>query len=136
MTLSSLTLLQGAFSHNGFSADRKGAFKAVIGRVSGPISITHTHNDKACFGIYAYATRLSGDTTQAVGGPNDKFGAIGANGAQGLTVNTITAHEIFEPASGEVNNFLADRYISDHGDVRNAKVGVLLAATIQASSPS
>ena len=52
MTLQSLTLLQAAFSHNALSADfgggQSGAFPKVIGKVAGPISATHTHNDLAC----------------------------------------------------------------------------------------
>src|SRR6185369_15723604 len=49
----SMSLLQAAFSHNGLSQDflngQAGFFRDVIAkkRVSGPIIITHTKNDKA-----------------------------------------------------------------------------------------
>ncbi len=130
--LFSLTLLQGAYSHSGLSVTRHGAFATVAGRPTGPISITHTHNDKACFGIYAWATRLSGDTTQAIGDKNDAFGAMGANGAQDCQAIEVSASSGFAPESGKITNYRADAYIKDHGDVRNPVIGRLLAAAIQA----
>ena len=48
-----MTLLQGAFSHNGFASkfdgSNDGGFRQVVAqkKVRGPILITHTRNDKA-----------------------------------------------------------------------------------------
>jgi len=104
-------LLQGAFSHNGLSSAASGAFANVIGRPSGPISITHTHNDRANTFWYALASRLSNDATQGFGDADDIFGAMGANGAQKLAAGTIvhdTTGQAFAPKRGKVNGFLAD----------------------------
>ena len=137
--LRSLTLLQGAFSHNAFSADaglaQPGAFASVIGKVSGPISATHTHNDSACTIAYALASRLVRDNAKAIGDASDQFGAIGANGllhlAQGKSIAQAMAPDAqyrFQP--GLAHNFLADACVSEHGDVTNREVGRLVAAAL------
>src|SRR5262249_5340769 len=57
-----LTLLQAAFSHNGlakeFDGKKNGAFRTILSdkRVSGPIIITHTKNDKAVGVAYPLAS--------------------------------------------------------------------------------
>ena len=61
-----------------------GAFPSVVGKPTGPIVITHTHNDLACTIAYALASRLSRDITQGIGDASDEFGAMGANGPQKL----------------------------------------------------
>ncbi len=136
----SLTLLQGAFSHNGLSAAASGAFANVVGRPSGPISITHTHNDRACTFWYALASRLSHDTTKGFGDADDVFGAMGANGAQKLAAGAIV-HDVsgqaFAPQRRKVNGFLADAYIVQtaagdaHNNVANPTCGRLVAAVLQ-----
>ncbi len=57
--LQSLSLLQTAFSHNGFSKTMNGFFRSVVDqhRVKGPILVTYTPNDRAV-GL-AYPTRLA-----------------------------------------------------------------------------
>jgi hypothetical protein len=130
----SLTLLQGAFSHNGFSADASGAFASVLGRPTGPISITHTHNDSACTFWYALASRLSNDATKGFGDADDIFGAMGANGAQKLKVGVSAIDNggpPFQPQRGKVNGFLANGYIAEHNDVTNATCGRLLASVLE-----
>lgn len=141
----SLILLQGAFSHNGLaekSPGGRGYFADVITgkRVSGPIVITHTHNDRACTFFYALASRLSGDGAKAIGGRNDRYGSMGANGA--LHVATVD-HGSFptgssnRPAAGKVNNYLADKVVvrvaggSDaHNNIGTAGMGKLIGAAI------
>jgi hypothetical protein len=143
----SLTLLQGAFSQNALAAEVKpgvpGAFRNVIGRPTGPIAITHTHNDLACTLAYALASRLSRDTTTAIGDKDDIFGAMGANGAQKLSPSVLAADvtdQTFAPKRGLVNGFLADAYIfktatSDaHNNITNPTCGKLVAAVIESSS--
>lgn len=135
LDLFSLTLLQGAFSHNGLSAARGGGFVGVVGKPSGPISISHTHKDDACTLAYALASRLVRDATLAVGDSNDRFGAMGANGAQfdaGEAGATKVTDTNFAPARRAITNFLADSYVSEHNDVANPTVGKLLAAAIRA----
>lgn len=139
LELFSLVLLQAAFSHNSFSGRRGGAFTAVLGRPKGPIAITHTHNDWACTIMYALASRLSNTTTSGIGDANDRFGSLGANGAQfdqGETAAVVgSAGHPFGMAKGKITNFRADGYIKGadaHNDVRNATVGALVAAAIEA----
>lgn len=140
----SLTLLQGAFSHNGLAEIIRpglaGAFPKVVGKPTGPICITHTHNDLACTLAYALASRLSRDISKGIGDANDEFGAMGANGPQHLKAGQAVADNIdadFKPTAGKVNTFLADKYIiktetSDaHNNVANEQVGTLLATTIR-----
>ncbi|MDO8312323.1 MAG: hypothetical protein Q7T25_10310, partial [Sideroxyarcus sp.] len=83
-----LSLLQAAFSHNGFAAkydgEHDGAFRQLLSqsRVSGPILITHTKNDRAVGIAYPLASRLSRDPASAFGDENDPYGGMGRNGAQ------------------------------------------------------
>ncbi|EJZ19056.1 hypothetical protein NE852_24980 (plasmid) [Rhizobium sp. Pop5] len=139
----SLTLLQGAFSHNGFAKEIKpglaGAFPDVVGKPTGPICVTHTHNDLACTLAYALASRLSRDIAKGIGDANDAFGAMGANGPQHLKAGQAVADDtdaVFAPKPGKVNTFLADKYIiktatSDaHNNVANEEVGRLLATIV------
>ncbi|MDQ2859216.1 MAG: hypothetical protein M3T55_00485 [Pseudomonadota bacterium] len=134
----SLTLLQGAYSHNGMTAG-KGPYSAVPGQVVGPIVVTHTRNDFACTVAYPLASRLSGETTLGLGDKNDPFGAMGANGPQ-LPASFLApdvADDNFAPVAGKVNRFLADNYIMKtaetdaHNNVYNPTCGKLVAAAIR-----
>lgn len=145
--LFSLTLLQGAYSHNGLSSVVGGAFANVIGRLTGPIAITHTHNDSACTFWYPLASRFSRDTTSAFGDKDDQFGAMGANGAQKLGAD-FNAPDVFGPPFApkrrKVNGFLANDFIVDvkesdgsvlvdaHNNVTNRACGKLVASVIEA----
>jgi hypothetical protein len=82
--LQSMSLLQGAFSHNGFSKSMNGFFRSVVDnhRIKGPILVTYTPNDRAVGIAYPVASRLSGTVASALGDANDKFGGLGRNGAQ------------------------------------------------------
>jgi hypothetical protein len=114
----------------------KGFFRAVLGdkRISGPIIITHTKNDRAVGIAYPLASRIAGQNAAGLGDQNDPYGGMGRNGAQhtseadnlatmGLPGTTYT----FRP--GGVHNILAD-VITDHSDVRRIEVAyaVLTAA--------
>jgi len=139
----SLCLLQGAFSHNAMAKVVReglpGAFADVVGRPTGPIVMTHTHNDEACTLWYAIASRLSRDMATAIGDKDDAFGAMGANGAQKLAPESLApdvADETFRPVAGKVNRFRADGYIlktatvDAHNNVTNPTVGRLVAAIL------
>jgi len=82
--LHTLALLQAAFSHNGFSKKRNGFFRSVVKnkRISGPIFITHTKNDKAVSIAYPIVSRISRDNASVLGNADDEFGGLGSNGAQ------------------------------------------------------
>src|SRR6185437_640390 len=138
LRLQSLTLLEGAYSQNGMTAGL-GPYSAVLGKIPGPIAMTHTHNDQACTLAYPLASRLSGDTTLSIGDANDPYGAMGANGAQlaaSLLAPDSAATADFEPVSGKVNRFLADAYViktadtDAHNNVYNPTCGKLVAAVI------
>ncbi|RSU55545.1 hypothetical protein [Sphingobium yanoikuyae] len=138
----SLALLQGAFSHNGFAANidgKAGFFRSVIveNRVLGPIIVTHTRNDMAVGIAYAIASRFSGDKRAAVGGPADKFGGIGRNGAmlmqQEATASKLEQGSFVYPpwAPTRITNLLADEFIADHGDVAGPEVANALFAAMR-----
>jgi hypothetical protein len=86
----SMSLLEAAYSHNGLAknwdgAGNDGAFRGVIDgkKVAGPIVITHSSHDFPVGVAYPLASRLANDAAAAIfGGPNDKYGGMGRNGAQ------------------------------------------------------
>jgi len=141
--VSSMTLLQGAFSHYSFSpsydnSNKPGFYRNLVtdARVRGAVLITHTRADKAVGLAYAIASRLAGQMASAIGDSNDPFGGLGSNGAQ----KTVEARDGTMPkaggkfdkplANGTMTNLLADGLIHDHSDVRNpdAAYTVLSAA--------
>ena len=89
--LQSMSLLQSAFSHNGFSKSMNGFFRSVVDkrRIKGPILVTYTPNDRAVGIAYPVASRLSGTVASAFGDANDKFGGLGRNGAQKMELGEV-----------------------------------------------
>lgn len=136
----SLVLLQAAFSHNGFAEDfdgtRDGAFRGVVTdeKVRGPVLITHTAADRAVGYAYPIASRLAGQDAAGLGGPDDRFGGIGRNGAQHTPEAVRERLELaghpytFRP--GVVHNLLADGHIANHSDVHGPEVAAALAAAV------
>ncbi|MBM9594461.1 hypothetical protein [Roseitranquillus sediminis] len=129
----SMTLLQAAYSHNALGIGKgrvpQGMFRNVVAsqRVTGPIAITHTHNDRAVGIAYVVASRASGVVAARFGGPTDPFGGMGANGAQLLqdgeaVMATLTAGQTQMLKPKLINNLLADAVIADHNDVTNTEV--------------
>jgi hypothetical protein len=140
--LVTMSLLQAAFSHNGlsegFGEDHKetGFFRALVDekRISGPIIITHTKNDKAVGIAYPLASRIAGQNASALGDQNDPYGGMGRNGAQSTkeadnqyTLGLPGTRYSFE--KGKIHNISSD-LIQDHGDVRRIEVAfaILTAA--------
>lgn len=135
--LFSITLLQAAYSHNGLAAKvdgKPGAFHKVIGKVPGPFVVTHTHNDSACTVAYPLASRLARDIANALGGADDMFGAMGANGPQLLSKDLVVLHQTLPKklTSGKINSILADKFISEHNDVVNSNCGKILGLVFAA----
>ncbi len=134
----SMALLQTAFSHNGFSRTKKGFFRSVVdgNRVGGPILVTHTKNDKAVGVAYPLASRLSGDTSAALGDANDKFGGLGRNGAQQMDAGETVLGKLlavggqyaFQPR--KFFNLESDAFIKNHGDVRGREIAAALRQLI------
>lgn len=145
--LASLSLLQGAFSHYGFSdnighsADkpRPGAFRAVVerSRIAGPIIASHTRNDRAVGLAYPMAARLSRDDAAALGDADSRFGGIGSNGAvrtaeaEFLSLGPVGTTYPFR--SGRIFNLRADDFVDGHSDIAGPEVAAALLAAIQHS---
>ena len=138
--VSTLSLLQAAFSHNGFAenfdGDRDGYFRRVVTQhnVVGPILITHTKNDKAVGVAYPLASRVNRDDAAAFGDENDRFGGLGRNGAQHTPESVqiqLTDHaSTYTFQMDKIYNLKADNFIEDHGDVRNKAVANLIISCI------
>ena len=128
--IKSMSLLQTAFSHNGFSKRMNGFFRSVVDqkRVQGPILVTYTRNDKAVGVAYPLASRISGDTTAAFGDENDKFGGLGRNGAQQMENdevvkgNLLDAHGDYQFQVGKFFNLESSAFIKGHGDVTGKEI--------------
>lgn len=137
----SLSLLQAAFSHNGFAQSfrpgKDGFFRTVIADsvVAGPIIVTHTTNDKANAWAYPIASRIAFDNASMFGGPRDPYGAIGANGAQ-FTPEASNADMLNPGASGydfsgrSIYNLQSNAHIADHGDVHGEAVAFAILSAI------
>ena len=136
--LYSMSLLQGAFSHNGFSD--AGYFRKVVHdkRLAGPIIITHTANDKAVGKAYAIASRISRDSAQGVGDENDKYGGLGRNGAVNMRADQVSATtkrmldaEVpYALAKQVIHNLESSPFISDHGAVTGREVAWAISQAI------
>ena len=121
--IKSMSLLQAAFSHNGFSKSMNGFFRSVVDqkRIKGPIIVTHTKNDKAVGLAYPLASRISGDTAAAFGDANDKFGGLGRNGAQKMEPGEVVqgvdrllaVGGSYSWQSGRFHNLESSKYILD-----------------------
>jgi pimeloyl-ACP methyl ester carboxylesterase len=133
----SLTLLQGAFSHNSFAPDlgpgKRGSFSEILGykKVNGPILITHSRNDRALGAAYPIASRLSRTDASRLGDLHDRFGALGANGAQRVAANCIHVGDRCQFKPGEIYNVNCDAVIRGHADVVHPEIAALLAAAIR-----
>ena len=148
LTVQSMSLLQGAFSHYGFAKNwdkrnHDGYFRRVVtqGGVSGPIIITHTHHDTAVGIAYPIASLLAGQNSAALGDKNSEYGGMGRNGAQ-MTPEAIDGDmgEVgkeyrFQP--GKLHNLNAlnagGDFIKEHGDVRNREVAYAVLNAIAAT---
>jgi len=140
-----LTLLQAAFSHNGFGQkfDKKndGFFRKVVseGRVSGPVVITCTENDKAVGAAYPLASLLSGDDAAALGDRSDRFGGIGRNGAlveftpeaSDGVLGAVGAAYAFD--GGKLYNLNADKIIGGHSDICKREVAYAMLSAVARS---
>ena len=138
-----VTLLQAAYSHNGLSSkfDGKsdGLFRKVLSekRVSGPILITHTKNDRAVGIAYPLASRISNVKAAALGDENDPYGGMGRNGAQktpeaqGNAGDLLPVGGTYAFAAGKVHNLKADEFIKGHSDITGPQVAYALLNSVR-----
>lgn len=138
-----MTLLQAAFSHNGLASQydgkHDGAFREVVSqaRISGPILVTHTKNDRAVGVAYPLASRISREQAAALGDKDDPYGGMGRNGAQHMrpaeaidgNLNEVGIEYAF--TIGKVFNLNADDVIRDHGDVTGHRVAYALLHAVR-----
>ncbi|MDA8747796.1 hypothetical protein N9M66_06255 [Litoreibacter sp.] len=138
---SSVSLLQAAFSHNGFAQSfrdgQDGFFRTVVSKsaVAGPILVTYTKNDKANARAYPIASRIAFDDASFFGGSGDTYGAIGANGAQhtpeAVNADMLSAGSAGYDFSGQhIYNLRSDAHIADHGDVHSEAVAFAILSAI------
>ncbi|NBB15757.1 hypothetical protein GVN21_10360 [Caulobacter sp. SLTY] len=149
----SMTLLQGAFSHNSFAEKISygllyknivGGYRKVISgkKINGPIAISHTWNDEAVGLAYPSASRVSQTVANAIvkvsakfGGAKDVFGGLGANGARGLPKAEGT-DIVYDGVSaltlkpGHVTNLQCD-FITGHNDVGRIEAARVLHAAME-----
>ena len=132
LKVNTMTLMQAAFSHNGFATkfdgSHDGFFRKVVseGRVAGPIVITCTQNDKAVGLAYPLASLISGQNASGIGDKNDPYGGIGRNGAQktpeasdGTLLHLGGAYQF---APGKLHNLNSDEIIKGHSDICHNEV--------------
>jgi pimeloyl-ACP methyl ester carboxylesterase len=141
LPIASVSLLQAAFSHYSFAdnweATKDGTFRSVVltHRITGPMIITHTKNDKAVGVAYAIASRVGGQVAAAVGDKDDKYGGLGRNGAQ-KTPESVAATLLavgdagYELQAGKLHNLLADAFIDSHGDVEGREVAYAVLSAV------
>jgi len=130
--VNTMTLLQAAFSHYGFSerydGTNNGFFRRVVTSktVSGPTLISFTENDLAVGKIYPLASLLAGQVAADLGDKNDKYGGIGRNGAQKTpeasdgTLLKLGSPYQFKP--GKLHNLNSDAIIKGHSDICHNEV--------------
>lgn len=87
--VSSVTLLQGAFSHYAFcerlphDGGRGGALAGLHRKVDGPVVACHSPHDTSLKVFYPLASRMAGDSAGVLGF-DERWGAIGHDGVQGV----------------------------------------------------
>ena len=144
----SVTLLEAAFSHFGFSANNgkgtPGFFRNVIDKqvCKGPLLATFSAQDSVVGTTYALASRLANDNVKAVGDANDPFGGIGHNGAV-MTKESVSSKlkqagapdgQAYQFALGIVNCLDGSGgLIKDHGDITNPDVTYAFACSVVAT---
>jgi hypothetical protein len=137
----SLTLLEAAFSHYGFSPDNgrgtAGFFRDVVEKqiVKGPLVSTFSAQDTVVGKAYAISSRLARDNSREIGDASDEFGGIGRNGAL-KTVEVVTARlntpeQKYDYQLGVINNLDGSGgLIKNHSDITNPAVTFAFASAV------
>jgi len=139
--IDSLSLLEAAFSHYGFSPDagwgQRGFFREVVDAqiVNGPLISTFSRRDVVVGTAYSVASRLAHDNLQSIGDASDPYGGIGHNGAQRTPESTTTplhpAGQCYDLQPGAITCLDGSAgLISGHGDVTNEHVTYAVASAI------
>jgi hypothetical protein len=141
--VASMTLLQAAFSHNGFApaSDKvsEGLFRNIVTekRVAGPVLVSHTAKDWAVGIAYPLASRVAGQEASALGDANDRFGGLGRNGpvrtpeSVAQVFGKVGATYAFKPATLYAMD--ANPLISGHGDIVHPETAYALLCAVAAT---
>lgn len=144
-TVSTMTLLQGAFSHYGFSPNyqsgKVGFFRSDVAghKVRGEIQDTHSVHDWAVGIMYPLASRILNQVGAAIGDASDVYGGLGRNGAQ-LTPEAadhtlLDAGQPYPALNGSaIRNLNGDAKITGHGDICKPDIAYTLLRAIASSS--
>jgi len=130
--VASMTLLQAAFSQNSFGPE--GAFRNVITerKCAGPILITHSVHDEALGLCYPIASRILRQNASGLGDANDRYGALGRNGARHTPEasfgDLLPEGAPYSFSSGRIFNLCADRIIHSHADIVKPEIAWALIA--------
>lgn len=140
--VSSLSLLQAAYSHFGMAKDWDGAsadglFVTAPAHVAGPVIVTFTRNDKAVGTAYAIASRLAQQIGAGLGDENDPYGGIGRNGALKTPGNVVgTLQDVggaYEFTGDQVWSLNADAFITGHSDITGRQVAYAVLSAVLAA---
>lgn len=137
--VSSLCLLQAAYSHFGMAADwdgggRSGIFAGVPNKVAGPIVVTYTRNDKAVGTAYPIASRLARQIGVSLGDQNDPYGGIGRNGAlktPGAVAGTLLdVGGTYDFSAHDVWSLNSDAFVTGHSDITGRQVAYAVLSAV------
>jgi hypothetical protein len=139
----SMTLLQAAFSHHGFAQrydnTNDGFFRKIVTqkKITGPIVITHTENDKAVGQAYPIASLIAGQQAAALGDKNSLYGGIGRNGAQktpeGVELSLQPVGSQYQFQAGKLYSLNADACIFGHSDICKGEVAQAVLYAVAAT---
>lgn len=126
--VASMTLFQAAFSHNSFSphfdsTQEAGGFRSVVtdAKCEGPMLITHSVKDEAVGICYPIASRILRQNASSLGDANDRYGALGSNGArhtpEASDGELLPEGAPYSFAPGFIYNLQADAIIQAHSDI-------------------
>ncbi|MFM7236589.1 MAG: hypothetical protein ACKOYK_07450 [Cyanobium sp.] len=144
LTLTTLLLLQSAFSHYGFAkrfdGKKDGFFRRVVDDhcITGATMITHSKKDKAVGLAYPIASALAKDNAAGLGDADDIYGAIGSNGALKTpeAISGLSLQPVGKPyalTAGKLHNLRSDAFITSHGDICKPEVAYALLTAVAMS---
>lgn len=140
IAVNTMTLLQAAFSHYGFSERydgvNNGFFRRVVTSktVSGPILISFSQFDTAVGKAYPLASLIAKQVASELGDKNDKYGGIGRNGAQktpeAIEGTLLPVGGPYQLQPGKIHNLNADNIIKEHSDICHDEVAFAILKAI------
>ena len=144
LPVTSLVLMQAAFSHYGFAVaydgTHDGYFRRVVtdpAYVTGVVAITFTAKDKAVGLAYPLASRIARQIAAAMGDANDPYGGLGRNGAQktpgAKTVTLAAPGTAYGFAARGIYNLDSNQIIGAHSDLAHPEVAYALLSAMAAA---